>query len=318
MSEIKKFDVKKFLINYNTYIVLLIMFIVSSFMSEHFLTAMNLRNIGLQQVAPVLVALGMLFVILIGGIDLSVGSIMAFGSSFSAVLMANTGIHFIPAIILAGLLGMGFGVVTGILVAFGRMQGFVASLAMMTIARGCAFLLTGGQPIRVELGTLDLIVSREHFFPGLIATGIIILILVFVHRYTVYGRIVTAIGSNEQAVDLAGIRVRRYTVSVYALSGLMAALAGTYIAARASTGSATIGVGQELNAIAACVIGGASLAGGRGFVLRTVAGALILALIGNIMNLLAVPPYPQQIIQGLIIIIAVLLQIYTSKTEKSV
>jgi len=318
MVSSRKMGIKKFLINYNTYLILLLLFVVSSLLSEHFLTVMNIRNIGLQQVAPILVALGMLFVILTGGIDLSVGSVMAFGSSFVTVFMAATSTHFIPSMLIAGVLGMMFGLITGMLVAYTGMQGFVASLAMMTIARGAAFMLTGGQPIRVEPGTLDLLVSRNHMFPGLIMVGVVILIFVFVQRYTVYGRMVIAIGSNNQAVELAGIRVKRYTASVYALSGFLSAIAGTFIAARAAMGSANIGVGQELSAIAACVIGGASLAGGRGFVLRAVAGAFVIALIGNILNLMAVPAYPQQIIQGVIILIAVLLQIYTSKTEKSV
>lgn len=314
----KKIDIKSILIQNNTYIIFLVLFIVCCFLSENFLTSMNIRNIGLQQSAPILVAIGMLFVILTGGIDLSVGSVMALGASITAILIRDNGMHFVLAMLVAMLAGLACGVFTGILVAYANMQGFVASLAMMTIARGIAFVLTNGTPIKLELGTLDNLVKKEYFFPIIIITIVIIILFILIQKYTVYGRIVIALGSNVTAVQLAGIRVKRYLASVYAVSGVLAAIAGVYVAARASTGSATVGDGQELDAIAACVIGGASLAGGKGFVFKTVIGALVLALIGNIMNLMAVPSYPQDIIKGFIIILAVLLQIVTDRSEKTV
>ncbi|MCL2864723.1 MAG: ABC transporter permease [Lachnospiraceae bacterium] len=319
MTKLKKGNpIKHFLIEYNTYIIFLVLLIVCTILSPDFFTAMNLRNLALQQSAPVIIAIGMLFVILTGGIDLSVGSLMAFGSSFAAVLIMNYGIHFVPAILIAMCAALLLGMFTGVLVAYAKMQGFVASLAMMTIARGVAFILTQGRPIRVDEGTLDLLVNRNFHFPIIIISVIIVIIFFLIQKFTAYGRIVIAVGSNSTAVQLAGIRVKRYIVSVYAISAILASLGGVYIAARASTGSATIGMGQELDAIAAVVIGGASLAGGRGFVFRTVIGALVLALIGNIMNLMAVPSYPQDVIRGFIIIAAVLLQVLTSKQEQTV
>jgi ribose transport system permease protein len=311
-------SVKGFLINNNTYIILLLLFIISSMLSSTFFTSMNIRNILLQQAAPVLVAIGMLFVVLTGGIDLSVGSVMAIGAAVSAILIRDTGMNYIPAIFVSMIVGMVFGIFTGILVAYAKFQGFVASLATMTIARGSAFVLTNGTPIKLEEGTLNNLVKRENMFPIIIIAFLVIVIFALVQKFTAWGRIVIATGSNHTAVDLAGIRTKRYLLSVYAVSGLLAALAGVFIAARSSTGSATVGMGQELDAIAACVIGGASLAGGKGFVVRTVAGALVLALIGNIMNLMAVPSYPQDIIKGFIIIAAVLLQVITNKTEKTI
>lgn len=313
----KSNPLKTLLIQNNTYLIFLALFFACTLLSSNFLTSMNIRNIALQQAAPILVAIGMLFVVLTGGIDLSVGSVMAFGSSLSSILVTHFGVNFILAIFIALVAGFLFGVLTGSLVAYAGMQGFVASLATMTIARGGALMLTNGQPIKIPQGTISLLVDRSHLFPILIITGLIIILFVLVQRYTAFGRIVIAIGSNSSAVELAGIRVKRYTMSVYAISGVLAALAGVYICARASTGSATIGNGQELDAIAACVIGGASLAGGRGWVFKTVIGALVLALIGNIMNLTAVPPYPQDIIKGIIIILAVLLQIFTSRSDRS-
>lgn len=311
-------NIKNLLLKGNTYIIFFILVIVCSLLSENFLTVMNIRNIALQQSAPICVAIGMLFVILTGGIDLSVGSVMALGASLSAVFISQYRMTYIPAILLAMALGLLIGLFTGILVAYGKMQGFVASLAMMTIARGAAFVVTNGKPVRLETGTLDVLVSKQYFFPIILITVIVMALFIVIQRYTAYGRIIIALGSNSTAVELAGIRVKRYLVSVYAISAVLSVLAGVFIAARASTGSATVGEGQELNAIAACVIGGASLAGGKGIVINTVAGALVLALIGNIMNLMAVPSYPQDIIKGFIIIAAVLLQVTTSQSEKTV
>jgi ribose transport system permease protein len=304
----KRFNFTKLLIDNNTYIILLVLFVVSSLLSNTFLTPMNIRDIALQQSGPVLVAIGMLFVILTGGIDLSVGSVMAVGASVSALLIKNAGMNFILAILIAMVIGLIFGIFTGGLVSYGNFQGFVASLATMTIASGFAFVLTNGTPVILPTGTLDNIVNKNFYFPIIIIAVLFVILFALIQRYTGWGRIVIAIGSNATAVQLAGIRTKRYIMSTYAVSGLLAALAGVFIAARAATGSATIGVGQELDAIAACVIGGASLAGGRGTALKTVAGVFVLALIGNIMNLLNIPSYPQDVIQGVLIIIAVLFQ----------
>ncbi|MFC7365249.1 MULTISPECIES: ABC transporter permease [Bhargavaea] len=314
----RKFDWKEFIINNNTFIILLLLIIVSAFLSDTFLTTMNLRNILLQQAGPILVAIGLLFVILAGGIDLSVGSIMAVGATVSAILITDMGMHFSMSIGVAVIIGLAFGLFSGILVAYAGIQGFVATLATMTIARGVAFVLTEGRPVKVEAGTISTLVSKDFMYPIIWITILLIIVFTIIHRYTGYGRKVIAIGSNETALKLAGVRTKQYVMSTYALSGALAALAGVFVAARSSTGSATVGMGQELDAIAAVVIGGASLMGGRGFVLNTVAGALILGLIGNIMNLMAVPSYPQDIIKGVIIIAAVLLQILTSKRDRTI
>lgn len=314
----KKFNIKEFIIQNNTYIIFLILFIVCSVLSENFLTVMNLRNILLQQAAPIVVAIGMLFVVLTGGIDLAVGSIMALGAALTAILISNFHMNFILAILISMVVGLCLGFATGALVAYARMQGFIASLAMMTIARGTAFVVTNGTPVKLEKGTLDLLVKKELGYPIIITAVLLVIILALVQKYTACGRIVIAVGSNKTAVELAGIPVKRYLISVYALSGTLAALAGVFVASRSNTGSATIGSGQELDAITACVIGGASLSGGRGSIAKTVSGALVLALIGNIMNLMAVPSYPQDIIKGFIIIAAVLMQLVTEKSEKTV
>lgn len=313
----KRNKLKEFLLQNNTYVIFLILVIVCSTLSDSFLSVMNIKNIALQQSGPICIVLGMLFVIFTGGIDLSVGSLMALGGAVASWLIVNKGMHFILAVIIALLVGLLGGLITGILVAYCKFQGFVASLAVMTMARGMALVVTNGSPIRVDDDTLSNLASPENCYPMLIIAILLILLFVFIQKYTSYGRIVIAIGSNRQAVELAGIRVKKYLASVYIISGILSALCGCFVAARTSTGTGTMGEGQELDAIAACVIGGASLAGGRGDVIKAVIGALILANIVNIMNLLAVPAYPQDIIKGGIIIAAVLLQISTEKSDQA-
>lgn len=312
----KNNKVGRFLLDNNTYIIFLALFIICCLLSDKFFSYLNLRNILLQQAGPILVAVGMLMVILTGGIDLSVGSVMAVGSSLAAVLMSRMGIPWGLAILMALAVGIVLGTFTGFLVAYLNFQGFVASLAVMTIARGIAYTITNATPVNLERGTLNTLTSKEFGYPIIIITVLFIAAFVILEKYTAYGRLVIAVGSNSEAVKLSGIRVKRYLLSVYVISGFLATLAGIFIAARSNVGNSTIGEGQELDAIAACVIGGASLAGGKGSVTKTVIGALTLALIGNIMNLLAVPAYPQRIIKGFIIIVAVLLQVVTDRDKE--
>lgn len=312
----KNSKVGRILLDNNTYIIFLALFIICCLLSDKFFSYLNLRNILLQQAGPILVAVGMLMVILTGGIDLSVGSVMAVGSSLAAVLMARMGVPWGLSIVGTLLVGILMGAFTGFLVAYLNFQGFVASLAVMTIARGVAYTITNATPVNLESGTLNTLTSKEFGYPIIIITVLIIVAFVILEKYTAYGRIVVAVGSNSEAVKLSGIRVKRYLLSVYMISGFLSMLGGIFIAARSNVGNSTIGEGQELDAIAACVIGGASLAGGKGSVTKTVIGALTLALIGNIMNLLAVPAYPQRIIKGFIIIVAVLLQVVTDRDKE--
>lgn len=314
----RKGGIKNFLIQNNTYIIFLGLIILCALLSSDFLTLMNVRNIALQQAGPICVVLGMLFVILTAGIDLSVGSMMALGASVTSYLIVGQRLHFIAAILLTLVIGLLMGVFTGILVAYANFQGFVASLSMMTIARGIALVVTQGSPIKMPKDTLGTLVNPDYGYPILLIVLLLVVFWCLIQKFTAYGRIVIALGSNSTAVELAGIRVKKYLVSVYALSSVLAALGGIFIAARASTGSGTISEGQELDAIAACVIGGTSLAGGKGEVFKAVVGALVLALISNIMNLMTIPAYPQDIIKGIIIIIAVLLQLLTDRADTTV
>jgi ribose transport system permease protein len=317
-------------IRYNVFLMLVVLVIASSLLSNAFLTTENVFNL-LRQLTPLtLVSMGMLLVVLTGGIDLSVGSLTAVGGMVVAMLLPIVpslgGGGLLIGVIAAMVAGAVLGAVTGYLVAVFRMAPFVASLAMMTIARGIAFMMSNGQPVRFPRDVAPADVLRNFGNLALPALGIpypVILALVCVVLFAVvmtrtkFGRLIIATGSNETAVRLAGIPVGRYKFLVYVIAGCLSALGGVVATARTAVGTPITGVGLELDAIAACVIGGALLSGGKGSVVHTVIGVLVLGLIGNIMNLLSVPPYPQQLIKGAIIIFAVLLQNVTRETRST-
>ncbi len=234
--------------------------------------------------------------ILTRGIDLSVGSIAALGSFASALFLQDMtpGLSILATLAVGG----GFGLLSGILVAYLGLPPFVTTLAVMTIARGSALIASQGQPIRMgEAG--DLITSfGSGYFLG-VPQPVLLMVAVFVLAgvvltFTRFGRMVKAIGSNVEAVRLSGISVSRYIVSVYVISGVLAAAAGIISSSRTGIGSATVGVGAELDAIAAVVIGGASLMGGRGGATNTLIGVFVRGVIANIMNLASVPGFYQQ------------------------
>ena len=319
------------LIDWNIYIMLAALIIASALLSEHFLTTQNIYNL-LRQLAPLaLVSIGMLLVVLTGGIDLSVGSVAAIGGMVVAMAMPALPVEGGAALILCVLAAMAcgtlLGAVNGILVAGFGMASFVATLAMMTMARGIAYMLSNGQPVRFprELPTAQILTAfGAKGVPGLgtpwpvVAALAVVVLFVVLLRRTSWGRLTVATGSNETAVRLAGLPVGRYKLLAYTICGGLSALAGVMVTARTSVGTPVTGVGLELDAIAACVIGGALLSGGKGTVVQTMVGVLILGLIGNIMNLMSVPAYPQQIIKGVIIILAVLLQGMGARAKRRV
>ena len=303
----KKFEFKKFALNYNVFIIAIVLFIVCSFASESFLQPIILWNIGLQQCYPIFVAIGMLFTIIIGTIDLSVGSIMGFTASVVCLAISKGGVSLPVAILITLGIGLFWGLVNGMIVAYCNMPGFVVTLATLTIIKGIALVFTNGSTVRVEGDILLNLSKKANGYPVIIITVIVIILFILMQHYTTFGRTILAVGSNKTAVELAGIRTKRYIVAAYVISGVMSAFAGLWLCCRTSTASAVLGKGSELNAVAACVLGGASLSGGRGSVLKTVVGALCLAMIGNIMNLLGVGAYTQEIVQGVLIILAVLM-----------
>jgi ribose transport system permease protein len=277
-------------------------------LSPSFLTVGNLLNVTRQVSINAIMAAGMTFVILTGGIDLSVGSVLA----IAGVVMA--GVLKGGAPLLAGLLvglavGTGFGAVNGMAVAYGNVAPFIATLATLTIARGLTLVYTDGRPIS------DLGATFSWFGNGDIA-GIpipaIITLLVFAAStimltQMVVGRYIYAIGGNEEATRLSGVSVRRYKVLVYSLSGLLSAVAAIILSSRLDSAQPTAGLGYELDAIAAVVLGGTTLAGGEGSMAGTLLGAFLIGILNNGLNLLNVSSFYQQVVKGLVILLAVLL-----------
>ncbi len=307
----QKVEMAELFRRYGTAAIFIVLVVGAASQSSAFLTERNIMNV-LRQVAPTgIMAVGMLFVILTRGIDLSVGSLLALGSVSCALVAA--GAAGTPAAIAAALgAGATAGIVTGVLVAYAELPPFVITLAMMTAARGTALILASGQPILMGDPGEALTDFGSDFLFG-VPQPVILMFAVFlaagiVLNFTKFGRIVKAIGSNAEAVRLSGIAAPRYIMAVYVLSGALAALAGVISASRTGVGSGSIGVGAELDVIAAVVIGGASLMGGRGGVVNTLLGALVMGVIGNIMNLADVPGYNQQVFMGGIIVVAMLLQ----------
>lgn len=314
-------SLQRLFLEHNALVMLVLLAIVASVLSPDFFTFQNLGNL-LRQLTPLLlVSIGMLIVILTAGIDLSVASVAAVGGIVVAmtlnVMPVEGGLGLLLAVTVAVASGVLMGLATGTFIAYFRMAPFIATLAMMTAGRGLAFILSNGQPQRLD----DKLTSAQWLRDfGRLADGVlgipwpvwlailVTVIFALILRYNTYGRLTIACGSNETAVRLAGIPVERYKLAAYGICGGLAALAGVVIASRSGVAAPSAGIALELDAIAACVIGGALLTGGKGTIFYTVVGVLVLGLIGNIMNLLSVPAYPQQIIKGAIIVIAVLLQ----------
>jgi len=288
------------------FVGLVIVTIVMVFASDKFLTSANLANIGRQVSINAIIAVGMTCVILTGGIDLSVGPVMALSGTLTAGLMA-AGVPPALAIGAGMLVGIGFGVGNGLFVAYLHMPPIIVTLATMGIARGFGLMYTDGYPIS---GLPDWFgfFGRESLFG--IQVPILIMLLTYLLAYvllqhTRVGRYIYAIGGNEEAVRLSGVRAARFKLLVYAISGLTAAVAGLVLTSRLMSGQPNAGVSFELDAIAAVVLGGASIAGGRGVILGTLVGALLLGVLNNGLNMLGVSPYVQSVIKGGIILLAI-------------
>lgn len=316
----RPFDKTEFIEKYSTFGIFIVLVIVATLWTDTFLSQRNLLNV-LRQVAAGtgIMAVGMLFVILTRGIDLSVGSIQALGSVLCGYYIVELDINIWVGIPLVLISGAACGAVTGVFVAYLKLPSFVMTLAMMAMARGLSLVYSQGQPIVLGKAGASLVEFGSGRFLNVplpvYLMGFIFIVAGIVLNYTKYGRIVKAIGSNEEAVRLSGINVPRYIASVYVISGMLAAVAGLVAASRTGIGSAQVGVGAELNVIAAVVIGGASLMGGRGGVINTLIGALILGVMTNLMNLAGVPGYHQQVWMGVIIAVAMLLHFGVTRVK---
>ncbi len=289
------------------FVALILVVIVVSLTTDRFLLPQNLSNVTLQVSIVALAAIGATLVILAGGIDLSPGSVLALSSCTLAILVKNWGWPVEVAIPATLALGALLGLFNGVLSAYLRIPAFVTTLATLTIYRGMAFLITGGTPIFSISPKLRPIFYGSFLgvpLPMYYVLAAFVLAALFL-RYSVPGRAIYAVGGNESAARFTGIKVNRTRLLTFVIAGLMAAAAGVLTTARLDSGSPNYGVGLELQAIAAAVIGGASLAGGSGNIIATLFGALIVAVVQNGLNLNAVPASWQQITLGTIILMAV-------------
>ncbi|AQS37901.1 ribose ABC transporter membrane protein [Shewanella psychrophila] len=292
-------------------IALIALIAVVSMLNDQFFTMGNLMNILRQTSVNAIIAVGMTLVILTAGIDLSVGAILALTGALGAS-MVGAELPLAVALPLTLMLGGALGAMNGLLISKGKVQAFIATLVTMTAIRGLTMVYTEGRPI--STGFTDTADSFAFIGTGWLAgvpvpvwLMLITFVLVWVMlTHTRLGRYIYAIGGNESAARLSGINVDRVKVAVYGLSGMMAALAGLIVTSRLSSAQPTAGTSYELDAIAAVVVGGASLAGGRGFIWGTLVGALIIGFLNNALNLLDVSSYYQMIAKAGVILLAVL------------
>jgi ribose transport system permease protein len=320
-------ELKHKLIKFQSIIALLMMCIVLSFLSDRFLTADNTWNVMRQISVNMIISVGMTLVILTGGIDLSVGSILAlagavtagmlkFGAEFTD-LNLYIGFTLLGAVIGGVLIGAALGWFNGLTITRFKVPPFVATLAMLTIARGLTMLWTGGFPITGLSENMAFI--GTGWFLGVPVpvwiSAIVVLAAIILTNRTRLGRHIYAIGGNETAAILSGLKIRKVKIIVYSIAGALAGIGGIIVTSRLDSAQPNAGFGFELDSIAAVVIGGTSLSGGKGTIMGTVQGALIIGILNNGLVLLNVSPFWQQVIKGFVILLAVIIEKFNSKEE---
>lgn len=295
--------------NFGTFIALILLVVIVSVLNSRFLQVSNLMNLLRQLIINGFIALGMTYVILTGGIDLSVGSILAFTSAIFAGLMQN-GMSPVLAIILAIILGAILGFINGLLITKGKLAPFIVTLATMTIFRGATLVYTDGRPIAGQRDNfIFAFLGRGKVFGipfQVILFAIIFILLLILLKKTSLGRKVYAVGGNEKASYISGINIDRVKIFVYTISGILATISGLVLTSRLNSAQPTAGTAYEMDAIAAVVLGGTSMTGGSGFLVGTLIGILILGVLNNGLNLLGVSSFYQQIVKGVVILLAVL------------
>ena len=305
----KKMSVGAIIGKYGVYIALVLLFLVMSIASPSFLNVTNLLNILKQNSVYGVIAVGMTFVIVTGGIDLSVGAIVALSACFATSLaQKGTSVPVLFAMLVGLVLGIACGAFSGFFISFANIPAFIATLATQTIARGIVFVFTDGRPIT---GVTDSYRFLGKGSIGVVSVMVIVYIVflllgTFLLKYTKYGRHVFAVGGNKQAARVSGVNVKFTEFMVYVFCGFCSAFAGLMLSSRIQTGQPAGGEGYELDAITAVVIGGASLSGGKGSVVGSFIGILVVGILTNGLDLLNVSSYYQKIIKGAIILLAVL------------
>lgn len=303
------FAVKNFIReNIGILIGLVVLCIVISIINPNFLTSNNIMNVLRQTSTNLYLALAMTMIIILGGIDLSVGSIMAVTGVVTTMTLAVYDLHIVVAVLCGLLVGMLFGAINGYVAATTIIPPFIITLATMNIARGSAYVLTDGQPVRVMSDSFNFIGSGYvfGFLPTpVLYTFIFIFICYLIMNKTKLGRYMYAVGGNHEAAKFSGINIKKIKFFAYTFSGFMAAVAGIVLASRMFSGQPTAGEAAELDAIAAVVLGGTSMTGGVGRIGGTIIGALIIGVLSNGLNLMGVSSFWQYIVKGVVIMVAV-------------
>ncbi|WP_186431604.1 ABC transporter permease [Clostridium sp. BSD9I1] len=302
-------DVKSTLLKFKSLLGLIVLCVIISIAAPRFLNINNILNVLTQVSVNAILAIGMSFVILTGGIDLSVGSTLALVGAIAATFAKSSNGGILVPLLIAIVLGAIIGLFNGIFVSKGKMQAFIVTLASMTIFRGATYVYTNGTPISGISGNFINIGNKK--IAG-IPMPVLIIFLVFIIAWyiltqTRYGRYVYALGGNEDSARLSGINTDKVKTLVYVISGITAALAGVIVTSRVGSASPNAGSGFELDAIAAVVLGGTSLSGGEGSITGTLIGAMIIGVLNNGLNLMNVSPYYQSIVKGAVILFAILL-----------
>ena len=302
----------RFKIIFNIYTAFVVLVLISTLLSEHFLTRINIFNVLRQASALGILSVGMTFVILSGngGVDLSVGTLMSLTTVLTAGIMMGNPDMILQSLIIVVAAGAMVGLFNGIMITKFKTDPFITTLGTMTVVQGLAMFYTKGAPFGSV--TNEFRVIAQGYF-GVVPIPVLIFLTVFVVsllvlRKTVFGRYVYAVGGNQEASRLSGIKHNRIKIAVYVISSMMAVLAGLIMVARVSVGDPRLGYGFELNAIAATIIGGTSFAGGVGGMSGTIVGVMIIAIMDNLLNLLNVSPFLHEVVQGLIVIGAIIMQ----------
>ncbi|MFA6776595.1 MAG: ABC transporter permease [Sphaerochaetaceae bacterium] len=289
-----------------TIIAFVVLCVFMSIISDSFFSVSNINNILRQVSVNAIISVGMTMVILTGGIDLSVGPVMALSSTFMAGAMLK-GIPIFPSVLIGLATGLVFGLFNGLLISYVKQPAFIVTLAMMEIARGIALLYTGGYPLSGLPASFGFVGKGRIIgiqVPVLIMLVTYVVAFLVLNRF-VFGRYVYAIGGNLEATRLSGIQVKKYMMLVYVISGFTAALSSVILTSRLMSGQPNAGSGFELDAIAAVVLGGTDMSGGRGHILGTLLGVLMLGVLNNGLNLMGVSPYMQRVVKGIIILAAI-------------
>lgn len=303
-------DIKGILKKSGSLIGLVVLFVVIACLNSSFIDAGNLKNLLRQVSINALISFGMTFVILTGGIDLSVGSILALSSALMGSFIVS-GLDPILGIVVACLIGAALGSVNGLIITYGKVAPFIATLATMTIFRGLTLVYTNGNPISGLTENEAFLNFGQGYFFDLPVPAVMMLImfgiLYFILHKTPLGRKTYAVGGNEKVSFIAGIKINRIKIFAYTVTGMLCGMAGAILTSRLNSAQPTAGTGYELDAIAAVVLGGTSLSGGKGRIVGTLIGALIIGTLNNGLNILNVSSFYQQVVKGIVILLAVLM-----------